>query len=167
MQAHLLDSWCRFINHMIARQCTAHPTRFSGAACLPQNPKADDLSHCLPELEYCHRELGFTGCDLDPDPAGDRSSPGMDDKYWDPVYAYCEKHQLPIIVHGTNCTDPRLKTIPHNYQIGFVWEQYLATQLLRTAMSSSASPASRSWSVIAAARSIASSRAIITWRRRI
>ncbi len=85
MQKHLLEGWCRFINHMIARQVTAFPTRFSGAACLPQNPKADDLKHCLPELEYCHRELGFTAAYLTPDPAGDRSSPGMDDEYWDPV----------------------------------------------------------------------------------
>jgi predicted TIM-barrel fold metal-dependent hydrolase len=130
MQKHLLEGWCRFINRMIARQCEAFPTRFSGAACLPQNANAPDLKHCLPELEYCHRELGFTGCYLTPDPVGDRSSPGMDDPYWDPIYAYCEKNNLPIIVHGTNCTDPRLKTIPQNYQIGFVWEQYLATQLL-------------------------------------
>jgi hypothetical protein len=43
------------------RQSIARPTRFSGAACPPQKPKADDLSHCLPELEYCNRELGFTG----------------------------------------------------------------------------------------------------------
>ncbi len=33
-------------------------------------------------------------------------------------------------MHGTNCVDPRLDVIPHNYQIGFVWEQYLATQVL-------------------------------------
>ena len=130
MQKHLLPRWTRFVNHMIAHQCTVHPTRFAGAAMLPQNADAPDLKHCLPELEYCHNELGFAGAYLSPDPTGDRRSPGMDDPYWDPVYAYCEKHGLPIIVHGTNCTDPRLKTIPHNYQIGFVWEQYLATQLL-------------------------------------
>jgi hypothetical protein len=56
----------------------------------------------------------------------------MDDKYWDPVNAYCEKHELPIIVHGTNCTDPRLKTIPHNERIGFVWKRVPTTQLLRS-----------------------------------
>ena len=37
---------------------------------------------------------------------------------------------IPIIVHGSNCADPRIDIIPQNYQIGFVWEQYLATQLL-------------------------------------
>jgi predicted TIM-barrel fold metal-dependent hydrolase len=130
MQPHLFPGWVRFNNHMIHRQCTTYPKRFIGAAELPQNPDADDLKHCLPELEYCHKELGFKGCYLSPDPRGDRSSPGMDQPYWFPIYEYCQKNNLPIIVHGTNCTDPRLKTIPHNYQIGFVWEQYLATQLL-------------------------------------
>jgi len=130
MQDHLMGPWARFNNHMIAKQCEVYPTRFVGAAMLPQNAHADDLKHCLPELEYCHKELGFVGIYLSPDPRGDRSSPGMDQKYWDPVYEYAQKNKMVIIVHGTNCTDKRIATIPHNYQIGFVWEQYLATQLL-------------------------------------
>jgi predicted TIM-barrel fold metal-dependent hydrolase len=130
MQPHLMEAWARFTNHMIAKQCEMEPTRYAGAAMLPQQPKADDLSHCLDELEYCTKELGFKGVYLSPDPAGDRGSPGMDQKYWDPIYEVCQRENLVIIVHGTNCMDPRLKTIPHNYQIGFVWEQYLATQLL-------------------------------------
>ncbi|MFP6733703.1 MAG: amidohydrolase family protein [Rhodospirillales bacterium] len=130
MQPHIMKAWSRFTNHMIAKQCEMEPTRYVGAAMLPQQPKADDLSHCLEELEYCVNELGFKGCYLSPDPAGDRSSPGMDQPYWDPIYEYCQKNGLVIIVHGTNCVDPRIRTIPQNYQIGFVWEQYLATQLL-------------------------------------
>ena len=130
MQPHLLPAWSRFQNLLIAKQCEMEPKRFVGAAALPQNAKADDLKHCLPELEFCHKELGFHGIYLSPDPSGDRGSPGMDQKYWDPVYEYAQKNKLVIIVHGTNCSDPRIATIPHNYQIGFVWEQYLATQLL-------------------------------------
>ncbi|NQV81119.1 MAG: amidohydrolase [Alphaproteobacteria bacterium] len=130
MQPHIMEAWSRFTNHMIARQCEMQPTRYVGAAMLPQQPGADDLSHCLPELEYCVKELGFKGVYLSPDPAGDRSSPGMDQPYWDPIYKACQDQGLVIVVHGTNCTDPRIRTIPQNYQIGFVWEQYLATQLL-------------------------------------
>jgi len=130
MQPHIMEAWARFTNHMIARQCAMEPTRYVGAAMLPQQPKADDLSHCLAELEYCVKELDFKGVYLSPDPAGDRGSPGMDQPYWDPIYEACQKQGLVIIVHGTNCLDPRIRTIPQNYQIGFVWEQYLATQLL-------------------------------------
>jgi len=129
MQPHLLPSWTRLVNNSIAKQVMMAPDRFVGAAQLPQNASAEDLSCCVAELERCVHELGFKGVYLSPDPSGDRRSPGMHEPYWYPVYEACQKHGLPIIVHGTNCTDPRISIIPNNYQIGFVWEQYLATQL--------------------------------------
>ncbi len=33
-------------------------------------------------------------------------------------------------MHGTNSHDPRIGIVPQNYQIGFVVEQFIATQLL-------------------------------------
>jgi predicted TIM-barrel fold metal-dependent hydrolase len=75
-------------------------------------------------------ELGFTAIYLSPDPSGKRNTPGMHEPYWFPVYAKAQQLGVPIVVHGTNCLDPRIRIIPHNYQIGFVWEQFLATQLL-------------------------------------
>ena len=38
--------------------------------------------------------------------------------------------KLPIIVHGTNALDRRFRIVPHNYQLGFYTEQYLATPFL-------------------------------------
>lgn len=130
MQPHLLRSWTTFVNDSIHKQVSFFPDRFIGAAQLPQESNAPDLSHCLPELERCHKELGFGAVYLSPDPGGMRTTPGMHEPYWYPVYEYCQKNNLPIIVHGTNCLDRRLAPIPENYQVGFVWEQYLATQLL-------------------------------------
>ncbi len=130
MQPHLIPSWSRWVNDAIAKQCSLYPDRFLGAAALPQNSNAPDLSHCLPELERCHKELGFVATYLSPDPAGMRTTPGMHEAYWYPVYEYCQKNSLPIIVHGTNSHDPRIGIIPQNYQIGFVVEQFIATQLL-------------------------------------
>lgn len=130
MQSHILDAWIRFVNNLIAKQVSLAPDKFVGAAQLPQNAHAEDLSHCIPELDRCVNELGFKAVYLSPDPSGDRRSPGMNTRYWDPVYERCQRYGIPIIVHGTNCCDPRISIIPHNYQIGFVWEQYLATQLL-------------------------------------
>src|SRR5215467_7423087 len=37
---------------------------------------------------------------------------------------------IPLIVHGTNALDPRYRVVPHNYQLGFLTEQYLAGQFL-------------------------------------
>lgn len=130
MNHHILPAWTRYVNNLVHKQVTLEPGRFVGAAQLPQNADADDLSHCLPELNRCVEELEFKAVYLSPDPTGDRRSPGMDKPYWYPVYDRCQKLGIPIIVHGTNCMDPRIDIIPHNYQIGFVWEQYLATQLL-------------------------------------
>jgi predicted TIM-barrel fold metal-dependent hydrolase len=130
MQPHLITGWSRFVNDAIAKQVSLYPDRFLGAAQLPQNSNAPDLSHCLAELERAHKELGFVATYLSPDPAGQRTTPGMHEPYWYPVYEYCQKNSLPIIVHGTNSHDPRIGIIPQNYQIGFVVEQFIATQLL-------------------------------------
>ena len=130
MEQHLRPTWTRFTNHMIYKQVSLAPETFVGAAMLPQNPDAEDLSDCVPELDRCVEELDFKAVYLSPDPTGDRRSPGMDQKYWHPVYARCQHHGIPILVHGSACRDPRIRSLPQNYQIGFVWEQYLATQLL-------------------------------------
>lgn len=130
MPQHTYEPWTRFVNNLIFKQVSLSTDKFVGAAQLPQNAHAEDLTHCLPELDRCINELGFKAVYLSPDPSGDRSAPGMHTHYWDPVYDRCQRYGIPIIVHGTGCSDPRINIIPHNYQIGFVWEQYLATQLL-------------------------------------
>ena len=131
MQEHLIEPWARFVNGMIAKHVSLAPTRFVGAAQLPQIASADDLSNCVPEIDRCVKELGFKALYLSPDPSGDRRSPGMHKPYWYPVYERAQEYGIPIIVHGTNCLDKRLDCIPHNYQIGFVVEQYIATQIFR------------------------------------
>lgn len=130
MQDHLLPAWTRLVNDTIAKQCRMHPDRFLGAAQLPQNVAAPDASHCLAELNRCVSEHGFVGVYVSPDPEGKRNGPGLDTPWWDPLYARCQEGGLPIIIHGTNCLDPRLRNVPHNYQLGFVAEQYWAGQVL-------------------------------------
>jgi predicted TIM-barrel fold metal-dependent hydrolase len=65
-----------------------------------------------------------------PDPAGRRTTPGMHEPYWYPLYERCQELAIPVIVHGTNSLDPRYRVVPHNYQLGFLTEQYLAGQFL-------------------------------------
>lgn len=130
MQEHLLPAWTRFVNDAIHKQVTLFPDRFHGAAQLPQNSEAPDLSHCLPELERCVNEYGFIAVYASPDPGGRRTTPGMHEPYWFPLYEKCQALGLPIIVHGTNSLDRRFGVVPQNYQLGFYTEQYLATQFL-------------------------------------
>lgn len=130
MADHLFPAWTRAVNDAIAKQCSMHPDRFLGACQLPQNVHAPDASHCLDELRRCVDGLGFVGVYLSPDPEGLRNAPGLAERWYDPLYAECETRRLPIIVHGTNCRDPRFQHVPHSYQLGFVAEQYWAGQVL-------------------------------------
>ena len=54
----------------------------------------------------------------------------MWEPYWFPLYARAQELGVPLIVHGTNSLDPRYRVVPHNYQLGFLTEQYLAGQFL-------------------------------------
>jgi predicted TIM-barrel fold metal-dependent hydrolase len=129
MAPHLIPAWARYVNDTIHQQVSFHPDRFLGAAMLPQVSDAPDISNVLPELDRCVQEYNFVATYLSPDPKGQRTTPGVNDPYWYPLYERCSELNLPIIVHGTNCRDPRHDVLPENYQIGFVMEQYLATQL--------------------------------------
>jgi len=133
MQPHLIPSWSRFVNDAIAKQVSLYPDRFLGAAQLPQNSNASDLSHCVRGARAGAQGARVVATYLSPDPAGQRTTPGMHEPYWYPVYEYCQKNSLPIIVHGTNSLDPRIGIIPQNYSDRLVVEQFIATQLLSTA----------------------------------
>jgi predicted TIM-barrel fold metal-dependent hydrolase len=130
MQPRVFNAWTRFVNDSIARQCRMHPDRFVGACQLPQDINAPDASHVLAELDRCVAEHGFVGVYVSPDPLGNHSGPGMADQWWDPLYKTCEERELPIIIHGTANSDPRLAHVPQNYQLNFVAEQYWANQSL-------------------------------------
>jgi predicted TIM-barrel fold metal-dependent hydrolase len=131
MQDHLLPAWTRYVNDMIHQQCEFFPDRFIGACQLPQISSAPDLSNCVSELTRCVKDLGFGAAYVSPDPGGRRTTPGMHEPYWYPLYEAAQEFGIPLIVHGTNSLDPRFSAIPDNYQLGFITEQYLAVQFLR------------------------------------
>ncbi|MCY4624698.1 MAG: amidohydrolase family protein [Chloroflexi bacterium] len=131
MPRHLLKRWCEFTNDTIHHQTQNFPDRFLSTTMLPQIAEAPDLGNCVEEFEYNIQERGFAGTYLSPDPDGRHNSPGMNDtKYWGPVYEICQKYDVPVFIHGTNCLDERIAHIPGNYQVGFVVETFLASRIL-------------------------------------
>ena len=130
MSDELLPSWTRLTNDAIGKQCSFYPDRFLASMQLPQNGHAPDATHMLDEIDRCKKEWGVTSVYVGPDPEGLRQTPGMDKPYWFPLYEKCERDGLPIVIHGTNHQDPRLTPINQNYQVGFMMEQYIASQLL-------------------------------------
>lgn len=127
----VFESWTRYVNDAIHKMTVLRPDRFVGACQLPQIASEPDTRHVLPELERCVRDYGFAAAYASPDITGNRDTPGMNDEYWYPLYERCEELDIPIIVHGTDGQDPRFRVMPHNYQLAFATEQFIATQLLR------------------------------------
>ena len=130
MSQDILPSWTRLTNDAIGRQVSYFPDRFLASMQLPQNPLAPDTTHVLDEIERCQKEWGAMSVYVGPDPEGLRRTPGMDKPYWYALYEKCQRDAMPIIVHGTNHQDPRLTIINQNYQVGFLVEQFIASQLL-------------------------------------
>ncbi|MEY2944064.1 MAG: hypothetical protein RLY97_2078 [Pseudomonadota bacterium] len=93
------EAWAVACNNLIARVCALYPDVFTGVCQLPQNP-ASDLNASITELRRCVSELGFIGCNLNPDPGGGHfNHPPLTDPYWFPIYeAMCEL-DVPAMIH--------------------------------------------------------------------
>ena len=78
--------WTVACNNLIKRVVDLFPETFVGVCQLPQSPGAD-LVESIKELERCVTELGFIGCNLNPDPSGGKwETVPLTDKYWYPLY---------------------------------------------------------------------------------
>jgi 4-oxalmesaconate hydratase len=75
------------------------PDRLAGVCQLPQSPGVP-IDRSSGELLWCVRELGFVGCNLNPDPSGGHwTSPPLTDRSWYPFYeAMCEL-DVPAMMH--------------------------------------------------------------------
>jgi 4-oxalmesaconate hydratase len=113
MEHHVGDQnvsaeWARHCNDLIHRVTLLFPDRFVGACMLPQSPKSD-LAASILELRRCVKELGFVGCNLNPDPGGGHfTHPPLTDKYWFPLYeAMCEL-DVPGMIHVSGSCNPAM-----------------------------------------------------------
>ncbi len=125
----IVEKWTRTTNDVISQHCRLHPDRFVGVAQLPQHSTLD-TRNCVEELERCIRDLGFVGAIINPDPGGDRQTPGMNSDYWFPLYEKAQALDATLIVHPSISRDPRIEIIPHSYQYNNLTEETLATLLL-------------------------------------
>ena len=104
MRPFLQEFWAFTTNNVIARIVKLHPDRFRGMAQLPQS-RDRDTRFCLPEFERCIKELNFVGAYLNPDPAGDKQTPGVHEEYWHPLYEKAVQLDVPLMVHPSTTYD--------------------------------------------------------------
>ena len=91
--------WSQICNDLIHRCCRLYPENFIGVCQLPQSPGAS-LDNSIAELERCVNELGFVGCNLNPDPSGGHwTSAPLTDKWWYPLYEKMCELEVPAMVH--------------------------------------------------------------------
>jgi len=98
--------WARVCNNLIARVTGLFPETFAGVCQLPQSPGAG-LEASIAELDRCVSELGFVGCNLNPDPSGGKwTAPPLTDRYWYPLYEKMCELDVPAMVHVSASCNP-------------------------------------------------------------
>jgi 4-oxalmesaconate hydratase len=100
------EEWARRCNDLVHRVATLYPDRFVPVAQLPQSPGADPAAS-IAELRRCVDELGFVGCNLNPDPSGGFwTSPPLTDRAWYPLYEAAIELDVPAMVHVSASATP-------------------------------------------------------------
>jgi len=99
-------AWTRASNDLIRRVVDLYPDNFVGVCQLPQSPGVP-VSHSVAELERCVNELGFIGCNLNPDPSGGHwTAPPLTDREWYPFYEKMVELDVPAMIHVSSSCNP-------------------------------------------------------------
>jgi 4-oxalmesaconate hydratase len=108
-------AWTRACNDLIARVVSLFPDNFAGVCQLPQSPGVP-ITGSVGELRRCVEELGFVGCNLNPDPSGGHwTSPPLTDRYWYPLYEAMSELDVPAMVHVSSVTNPNFHATGSHY----------------------------------------------------
>jgi 4-oxalmesaconate hydratase len=98
--------WAEACNDLIYRVTRLFPDNFAGVCQLPQSPGVP-IANSIGELRRCVLELGFVGCNLNPDPSGGNwDSPPLTDRSWYPFYEAMVELDVPAMVHVSAVTNP-------------------------------------------------------------
>ena len=120
MAHHLGDAaanlqWARLSNDLIHRVCALFPANFVGVCQLPQSVQGSPADS-IGELERCVQELGFIGCNLNPDPSGGHwTSPPLTDRVWYPLYEKLVELDVPAMVHVSASCNPNFHATGAHY----------------------------------------------------
>jgi 4-oxalmesaconate hydratase len=108
--------WTEVNNDLIARVCKLFPDKFTPVCQLPQSPGISP-KNCLEELERCVNELGFVGCNINPDVSGgvDPLTPSLGDEWWYPLWEKMVELDVPGSIHASSTLNPALHVNGSHY----------------------------------------------------
>lgn len=93
------QAWTIACNDLIKRVVELFPEQFIGVCQLPQSPGVP-VKNSIAELERCVTQLGFVGCNLNPDPSGGHwTAPPLTDRHWYPFFEKMVELDVPAMVH--------------------------------------------------------------------
>jgi len=108
-------NWTRACNDLIKRVIDLYPENFQPVCQLPQSPDTS-LENSIAELERCVNELGFIGCNLNPDPSGGHwTSVPLTDKYWYPFFEKMVELDVPAMIHVSSSCNPNFHATGAHY----------------------------------------------------
>jgi 4-oxalmesaconate hydratase len=112
---HTSRFWSEHCNELIRRVCDLYPSNFAPVCQLPQSPGAP-IDASVRELRRCVEEMGFIGCNLNPDPSGGfwTGPPLHDSAFWPLYEAMCEL-DVPAMIHVSNACNPNFHTTGSHY----------------------------------------------------
>ena len=112
---HTSKFWSQHQNELIRRVCDLFPDNFAPGCQLPQSP-GTSIESSVTELRRCVEEMGFVGCNINPDPSGGfwNDTPPLWDEYWWSLWeAMCEL-DVPGMIHvSASCNDHFFSTGSH------------------------------------------------------
>jgi 4-oxalmesaconate hydratase len=107
--------WAQVNNDLIARVVELYPDSFVGVCQLPQSPGVP-IERSVAELRRCVTELGFIGCNLNPDPSGGHwTSAPLTDRSWYPFYEAMAELDVPAMVHVSGVTNDNFHATGSHY----------------------------------------------------
>jgi 4-oxalmesaconate hydratase len=113
--ARVSEEWSEVCNDLVKGVCDVFPKNFVGVCQLPQSPGVNPRN-CIPELERCVKELGFIGCNLNPDPSGGYwKEPPLTDRWWYPLYEKMVELDVPAMVHVSQSCNHAVHTTGAHY----------------------------------------------------
>lgn len=107
--------WATVSNDNVKRVTELYPDNFVPVCQLPQSPGAPP-ANSVPELRRCVEELGFVGCNVNPDPTGGYwTGKPLTDREWYPLFeAMCDL-DVPGMVHVAASCNPNFHSTGAHY----------------------------------------------------
>jgi 4-oxalmesaconate hydratase len=109
------QDWTRACNDLIKRVIDLYPRNFAGVCQLPQSPGVP-IARSISELERCVTELGFVGCNLNPDPSGGHwTAPPLTAEHWRPFFEKMVELDVPAMIHVSSSCNPSFHATGAHY----------------------------------------------------